>query len=297
MSGIFDNTMGHHGYLDTGGSFTQIDVPGATETVASGINEAGQIVGVFRTARARTVSWLRQSPEPSTLSLLGIGLMYRTWNSAPPCDFARATLISKFLSFRSRLYNLAVPMIELRGLSPRTWGQFATLCRPRLPRSSAGAALPPGPGNTMPWTPVSVCASRRRSQWRRLPGLLARPSGRRSRRSGNLDRVPRGLVPRISLVPFRQSAHQRRHTKSARSMDLWHRRKAYKKQLCALRHQPPANAMDLFGHSAGGQFVHRMLSFGFRDRVAVAVSANAGTYAMPDLSTPWPFGLGETGRR
>lgn len=51
----------------------------------------------------------------------------------------------------------------------------------------------------------------------------------------------------------------------------------------------------LFGHSAGGQFVHRMLSFGYRDHVAVAVSANAGTYAMPDLETPWPFGLGETG--
>lgn len=51
----------------------------------------------------------------------------------------------------------------------------------------------------------------------------------------------------------------------------------------------------LFGHSAGGQFVHRMLSFGYRERVAVAVSANAGTYSMPDLETPWPFGLGETG--
>lgn len=50
----------------------------------------------------------------------------------------------------------------------------------------------------------------------------------------------------------------------------------------------------VFGHSAGGQFVHRMLSFGFRDRVAVAVSANAGTYAMPDLTVAWPFGLGET---
>ena len=50
----------------------------------------------------------------------------------------------------------------------------------------------------------------------------------------------------------------------------------------------------LFGHSAGGQFVHRMLSFGYRDRVAVAVSANAGTYAMPDLEVAWPFGLGET---
>ena len=49
-----------------------------------------------------------------------------------------------------------------------------------------------------------------------------------------------------------------------------------------------------FGHSAGGLFVHRMLSFGFRDHIAVAVSANAGTYAMPDLATPWPFGLGQT---
>jgi poly(3-hydroxybutyrate) depolymerase len=50
----------------------------------------------------------------------------------------------------------------------------------------------------------------------------------------------------------------------------------------------------VFGHSAGGQFVHRMLSFGFRDRVAAAVSANAGTYAMTDLDVAWPFGLGQT---
>lgn len=50
----------------------------------------------------------------------------------------------------------------------------------------------------------------------------------------------------------------------------------------------------LFGHSAGGQFVHRMLSFGYRDNVAVAVSANAGTYAMPNLSIDWPWGLGAT---
>jgi hypothetical protein len=50
----------------------------------------------------------------------------------------------------------------------------------------------------------------------------------------------------------------------------------------------------LFGHSAGGQYVHRMLSFGYRERVAVAVSANAGTYAMPDLTIDWPWGLGAT---
>jgi hypothetical protein len=37
-----------------------------------------------------------------------------------------------------------------------------------------------------------------------------------------------------------------------------------------------------------------MLSFGYREQVAVAVSANAGTYAMPDLATAWPWGLGAT---
>jgi probable HAF family extracellular repeat protein len=39
--------VGEHGFLDTGGSFTQLDVPGATDTIASGINDAGQVVGTF----------------------------------------------------------------------------------------------------------------------------------------------------------------------------------------------------------------------------------------------------------
>jgi len=50
-----------------------------------------------------------------------------------------------------------------------------------------------------------------------------------------------------------------------------------------------------FGHSSGAQFVHRSISLGFRDVVALAVSANAGTYAMPDLGVAFPFGLGDTG--
>ncbi len=64
----------------------------------------------------------------------------------------------------------------------------------------------------------------------------------------------------------------------------------------ALRSQgiTTARQYGLFGHSAGGQYVHRMLSFGYRDRVAVAVTANAGTYAMPDLAVDWPWGLGAT---
>jgi hypothetical protein len=50
-----------------------------------------------------------------------------------------------------------------------------------------------------------------------------------------------------------------------------------------------------FGHSAGSQFVHRMLTFGYRRHVAAAVAANAGTYTMPDLTVDFPYGLGGTG--
>ncbi len=50
----------------------------------------------------------------------------------------------------------------------------------------------------------------------------------------------------------------------------------------------------VFGHSAGGQFVHRAMSLGFRDNVVAAVSANAGTYAMPELDIEFPYGLGGT---
>jgi poly(3-hydroxybutyrate) depolymerase len=51
----------------------------------------------------------------------------------------------------------------------------------------------------------------------------------------------------------------------------------------------------LFGHSAGSQYVHRMLAFGYRANVAAAVAANAGTYSMPALDTRFPFGLGGIG--
>jgi len=50
----------------------------------------------------------------------------------------------------------------------------------------------------------------------------------------------------------------------------------------------------LFGHSSGGQFVHRMISLGFHNDVAAAATANAGTYAMPTLDVPFPYGLGAT---
>jgi hypothetical protein len=54
-------------------------------------------------------------------------------------------------------------------------------------------------------------------------------------------------------------------------------------------------SFGMWGHSAGGQFVHRAISMGFRANVVIAATANAGTYAMPDLTVGFPHGLGETG--
>jgi alpha-beta hydrolase superfamily lysophospholipase len=47
----------------------------------------------------------------------------------------------------------------------------------------------------------------------------------------------------------------------------------------------------LFGHSAGGQFVHRFMQFTEENRVRVAVAANAGWYTMPDQGVEFPHGL------
>jgi poly(3-hydroxybutyrate) depolymerase len=51
----------------------------------------------------------------------------------------------------------------------------------------------------------------------------------------------------------------------------------------------------IFGHSAGGQFLHRMVSLvGFGPFAAVA-AANSGWYSLPTLDMPFPAGLAGTG--
>jgi poly(3-hydroxybutyrate) depolymerase len=47
----------------------------------------------------------------------------------------------------------------------------------------------------------------------------------------------------------------------------------------------------LFGHSAGAQFVHRMVLFQGGSRIALAVTANAGSYTLPDFEEKFPYGL------
>jgi poly(3-hydroxybutyrate) depolymerase len=48
---------------------------------------------------------------------------------------------------------------------------------------------------------------------------------------------------------------------------------------------------DLYGHSAGAQFVHRYVMFMPDARVRRAVAANAGWYTLPDRDVTYPYGL------
>ena len=49
-----------------------------------------------------------------------------------------------------------------------------------------------------------------------------------------------------------------------------------------------------FGHSAGSQFLHRMLALFPDNRLLLAVAANAGWYTFPSVDVRWPYGFGGT---
>lgn len=50
----------------------------------------------------------------------------------------------------------------------------------------------------------------------------------------------------------------------------------------------------LYGHSAGGQLVHRLATFAWSPSIERAVSANAGSYTLPSAEEELPFGVGGT---
>jgi predicted esterase len=51
---------------------------------------------------------------------------------------------------------------------------------------------------------------------------------------------------------------------------------------------------DIFGHSAGGQFVHRMVMLLPEARIKTAIAANAGFYTFPDEDLKYPYGSKNT---
>ena len=55
----------------------------------------------------------------------------------------------------------------------------------------------------------------------------------------------------------------------------------------------PAATYYLYGHSEGGQFVHRLVTLLPAARYSRAVAANAGWYMMPNFGVKYPHGLGE----
>lgn len=56
-----------------------------------------------------------------------------------------------------------------------------------------------------------------------------------------------------------------------------------------------ATSYAIYGHSAGAQFVHRLLLFVPDTRIATAICANAGWYTMLTESRPFPYGLQGSG--
>ena len=55
------------------------------------------------------------------------------------------------------------------------------------------------------------------------------------------------------------------------------------------------DSYSIYGHSAGAQFVHRMLLFVPEARIKTAIAANAGWYTMPSFDESFPYGLKGTG--
>lgn len=49
----------------------------------------------------------------------------------------------------------------------------------------------------------------------------------------------------------------------------------------------------IYGHSAGAQFVHRLLLHTGGARIAAAAAANAGWYMVPDRRVPYPYGIAD----
>jgi probable HAF family extracellular repeat protein len=65
-----DQVVFDHGFVDSNGTFTTIDFPGASTTAINGINDAGDMVGAY-SAGGRFHGWLRRGGVFTTIDLPG----------------------------------------------------------------------------------------------------------------------------------------------------------------------------------------------------------------------------------
>ncbi len=97
----------------------------------------------------------------------------------------------------------------------------------------------------------------------------------------------------LVLPLFRERGRHRQY------QQLWQARRKTRSDLALLqaldriahRHGLDVQRLNLFGHSGGGQFVHR-LALLHPQRVAALGIGAAGWYTWPDPQRPWPLGLG-----
>jgi uncharacterized membrane protein len=72
--GHYDDPSGEHGFLLRGGQLTTLDVPGAQGTVATGVDDAGDIVGTYLDAAGTALhGFLWQAGAFTTLDIPGAG--------------------------------------------------------------------------------------------------------------------------------------------------------------------------------------------------------------------------------
>ncbi len=59
--------------------------------------------------------------------------------------------------------------------------------------------------------------------------------------------------------------------------------------------QNQSSSYDIYGHSAGGQFVQRMVLFKKNARIRMAIAANPGIYAVASYTNKYPYGIRNSG--
>jgi poly(3-hydroxybutyrate) depolymerase len=57
------------------------------------------------------------------------------------------------------------------------------------------------------------------------------------------------------------------------------------------KYQSTQNRYNIYGHSAGAQFVHRFIFFVPQARISKIITANAGWYTLPNYTSDFPYGL------